>query len=44
VVFFIHLLELVDRPGHISFGSGPAPVVVGLPRARHTGKVPILID
>jgi hypothetical protein len=44
VVFFIHLLELVNGPGDISFGPGPPPVKVGLPRAGHRGNIPILID
>jgi hypothetical protein len=44
MVFFIHLFELVNGPGHISFGPGPAPVNVGLPRAGHLAKIPILIE
>jgi hypothetical protein len=42
VVFFIHFFELVNSPGYISFGPGPAPVEVGLPRAGH--KIPILVN
>jgi hypothetical protein len=44
MVFLIHLLELVNGPGDISFCPGLGPIKVWPPRARHMGKMPILVD